>query len=189
MCADRHKSYYNIPCTFDIESTTVENTAKSTPDKKAYMGFMYIWQFCIEDKVVMGRTWEEFDTLLTRLHQAFSLNDDKLLVIYVHYLAFEFQFMRNFLDVTSVFARKKRVPMKLECNHGFEFRCSYFLSNMSLEKFIKNTPNAIFNKQSGDDFDYKKDELEIEGFTSAEHNHDEIKGYYDLVNEEPSPLQ
>lgn len=38
-------------------------------------------------------------------------------------------------------------------------------------------------------FDYKKDELEIEGFTSAEHNHDEIKGYYDLVNEEPSPLQ
>ena len=156
MCADRHKSYYNIPCTFDIESTTVENTAKSTPDKKAYMGFMYIWQFCIEDKVVMGRTWEEFDTLLTRLHQAFSLNDDKLLVIYVHYLAFEFQFMRNFLDVTSVFARKKRVPMKFECNHGFEFRCSYFLSNMSLEKFIKNTPNAIFNKQSGEDFDYKK---------------------------------
>ena len=38
-------------------------------------------------------------------------------------------------------------------------------------------------------FDYKKDELEIESFTSAEHDHDEIKGHYDLVNEEPSPLQ
>lgn len=62
--------------------------------------------------------------------------------------------MRNFIDVDEVFARKKRVPLKVTTHQGIEFRCSYYLSNMSLAKLIANTPGAIFNKQSGEDFDY-----------------------------------
>lgn len=104
----------------------------------------------------MGRTWSEFQEFLERLKEKFNLGVNRRLVIYAHNLAFEFQFTRNFIDVENVFARKKRVPMKAQFNYAFEFRCSYFLSNMSLEKFIENTPNARFNKQSGDDFDYKK---------------------------------
>lgn len=117
---------------------------------------MYIWQFCICDKVCMGRTWEEFQEFLDRLQTELGLNRHKRLVIYSHNLAFEFQFSRNFIDVENVFARKKRVPLKVQFNNAFEFRCSYFLSNMSLDKFISNTPNAKFGKQSGDTFNYKK---------------------------------
>ena len=157
VCKSKRLTYCNISATFDIETTTVEDTFhKYHDDKKHYLGFMYIWQFCLQDTVVMGRTWEEFQEFLERLEEALLLHSTKRLVIYVHYLAFEFQFMRNFLDIEDVFARKKRVPMKVLANHAYEFRCSYFLSNMSLDKFIKNTPNARFFKQSGDEFDYSK---------------------------------
>lgn len=177
MCSDKHTSYYNLACTYDIETSTVENTNRTINDKKnQYTGFMYLWQFCIEDCVVMGRTWEEFLELLDRLHETFHLSDEVHLVIYVHFLAFEFQFTRNFLNVESVFARKKRVPMKVIANNGFEFRCSYFLSNMSLDKFIKNTPNAIFNKQSGEDFDYSKLRLPNTPLTEEE----KAYGYCDV---------
>lgn len=177
ICSDKHTSYYNLACTYDIETSTVENTNRTINDKKnQYTGFMYLWQFCIEDCVVMGRTWEEFLELLDRLHETFHLSDEVHLVIYVHFLAFEFQFTRNFLNVESVFARKKRVPMKVIANNGFEFRCSYFLSNMSLDKFIKNTPNAIFNKQSGEDFDYSKLRLPNTPLTEEE----KAYGYCDV---------
>ena len=157
IVSSKRCSYLNIPAAFDIETTTVEDKfQKYHDDKKHYIGFMYVWQFCICDKVCFGRTWEEFQEFLDRLAEKLLLHTSKRLVIYVHYLAFEFQFMRNFIDVENVFARKKRVPLKVQANNSFEFRCSYFLSNMSLDKFIKNTPNAKFNKQSGDDFDYKK---------------------------------
>lgn len=164
-------TYLNEPCAFDIETTTIEDHKKSTLEKKKYLGFMYVWQFCIKDKVVFGRTWEEFQEFLERLSEAFSLGTNKRMVIYVHYLAFEFQFVRNFIGIETVFARKKRVPMKVQFNMAFEFRCSYFLSNMSLDKFVENTPKAEFLKRSGDDYDYKKVRLPNTALTEIE------KGY------------
>lgn len=116
----------------------------------------------------MGRTWEELLEFFDNLTYHLELSETRRLVIYVHYLAFEFQFIRNFIDIESVFARKKRVPMKVQFNHAFEFRCSYFLSNMSLDKFIKNTPNATFLKQSGDEFDYKALRLPTTTLTEQE---------------------
>ena len=162
-------AYYNLSATFDIEATTVRNTFQHfDDDKDHYIGFMYIWQFCLHDTVCMGRTWEEFQEFLERLSDALKLHSTKRLVIYVHYLSYEFQFMRNFLTIEDVFARKKRVPVKVLANHAYEFRCSYFLSNMSLEKFIKNTPNARFYKQSGDEYDYSKVRLPNTELTDEE---------------------
>lgn len=168
-CSTKRMAYLNIPATFDIETTTIRNTRKSLETgKDEYIGFMYIWQFCLLDRVCMGRTWEEFQELLDKLREGLRLDANRRLVIYAHNLAFEFQFVRNFIDVESVFARKKRVPIKVEFNYAFEFRCSYFLSNMSLEKFVKNTPNAKFNKQSGENFDYKKVRLPNTKMTEEE---------------------
>lgn len=146
-------TYINVPCAFDIEATTVEDTS-FVDDEKHYIGFMYVWQFCYDDMVVMGRYWEEFLEFLMKLEDTLFLNQKRRLVIYIHYLAYEFQFIRNFVTITDMFARKKRVPMKFTFNDCFECRCSYFLSNMSLARFIKYTPQAKFQKQSGADFDY-----------------------------------
>lgn len=140
-------TYYNIPCAFDIETTNIVC-------EKPY-SYMYHWQVCIIDKVIFGRTWEEFIYFIDRLKDELQLTDNKKIVFYVHNLGFEFQHMRNFLRVESVFARKKRMPIKVSIYGGIEFRCSYILSNMSLDKFCQNSRNVVHSKNVGI-FDYKK---------------------------------
>lgn len=108
-----------------------------------------------EFTLVMGRRWEEFVDMMNFLKEEMQLNATRRLAIYSHGLFFEFQHIRNFVEVEGVFARKKREPMKVDINEAFELRCSFYLSNMSLKKFISNTPNAIYNKLSGDDYNYR----------------------------------
>lgn len=142
----KHGSMLNIPSAFDIETTTVSDT--ETP-----YAFMYQWQFCIDDTVVFGRTWEQYAEFLKRLHYALGLSNNMRLPVYVHNLSFEFQFLKSFFDFQDVFAREKREPIRAASN-GIEYRCSYYLSNMSLEKFCKNTENVIHYKMT-DTYNYK----------------------------------
>lgn len=137
--------YYNIPCAFDIETTTIGK-----------MGFMYHWQFCLFDRVVFGRTWEEFMYFFKKLIQVNEISSQKRLVIYVHALDFEFTFMYHFLKIAKCFFKDKHKPLYVLDGRGLEFRCSYFLSNMSLAKFCESSKGCVHYKLSGDDYDYKK---------------------------------
>ena len=138
--------YYYLEdfATFDIESYTL----RTDPPQ----GYMYIWQACIFGVCVYGRTWREFISLLNILETEYELDDHHRMVIYVHNLSYEFQFMRNFINksyaLTNVFATEKRKVLKaiFEC---FEFRCSYRLSNMSLAKFCE-TEKGRYVKGVGD---------------------------------------
>ena len=142
------KKYFDVVSTFDIETTTV------VENDKDYFGFMYVWQFCIEETTCIGRTWEEYRTFLQRLKKAIGVNKTYKLVTYVHNLSFEFQFMRNFFKIDKVFARNKR-DVVYAVIEGVEYRCSYALSNMSLDKFLKNTKGVTAYKMSGKDFNYR----------------------------------
>lgn len=138
--------------TFDIETTTYSENG--TPN-----GFMYIWQACVFGTCVYGRTWEEFIALLEKLVNAYNLNETRTLVIYVHNLGFEFQFMNDFLSsafgAPKIFASQKRKPIYVTYPCGIEFRCSYKLSNMSLAKFCENELGCEYLKGEGD-LDYRK---------------------------------
>lgn len=155
-CKGKRCTYYNVSCAFDIETTSIE-PPKDEKDNYIYTpyAFMYHWQLCIRGMVVFGRRWEEFNYFIDKLSKTLHTNDYKKLVIYVHNLAYEFQFMKDFLDIQSIFAKDKRKPMKVICNNGIEFRCSYFLSNMSLAKFCENSKGVIHYKLT-DTYDYKK---------------------------------
>lgn len=88
----------------------------------------YIWQFSINENVFYGRTLEDFADFLHELeyyepHKKF---------IYVHNLAYEFAFLINVLKFDYVFARDKRKPIFADCG-TYQFRCSYFLTRMSLD--------------------------------------------------------
>lgn len=156
-------TFYNIPCTFDIESTTLE---KYREDGTRYgEGFMYHWQFCLDNKVCFGRTWEEFNTLIERITNELDTINSTL-VCYVHNLSYEFQFIKDFFRWESIFAKEKHKVMKCKTKNGIEFRCSYFLSNMSLIKFCENSSRCVHYKMV-DNYDYKKirtpfDELTME---------------------------
>lgn len=137
--------------TFDIETTTIISEAP--------YGFMYHWQFSLFNQLVItGRTWEEFSKLLEMLAKHFNLYANKKLIIYVHNLGFEFQFIKDFLlcyDDINVFATKKREPIYCTCDElGLEFRCSQRLSNMSLNKF---TTSELYGKhiKAAGDLDYR----------------------------------
>lgn len=139
-------TYYNIPCAFDIETTNIITD-------KPY-AFMYAWQFCFIDTVIFGRTWDEYRNLMRFLQDTLSLTRTNRLCVYVHNLAFEFQFLYSQVKIDKVFARDKRKPITALSN-GIEYRCSYFLSNMSLAKFCENSPSCTHNKLTGQ-FDYRK---------------------------------
>lgn len=142
-----NKAFINVPCAFDIETTTI--------DCAEPYGFMYQWQFCVGEDVCFGRTWEEFQTFVQKLTLALQLNKNRLLPVYVHNLAFEFQFMYQFIQIDSIFAKDKRKPLKVT-TPGIEYRCSYFLSNMSLKKFCENSHLCTHYKMDGEEFDYRK---------------------------------
>lgn len=151
-CGGHQTAYIGDFGTFDIETTTYQMSI--IDNEPQYNAFMYHWQFCIDDKVIIGRTWGEFLSLLEGLKAYLGLSQNKKFVIYVHNLSFEFQFFRNFVSLSNVFSLERRKVVKCIVNEAFEFRCSWKLSNMSLQKFVSNTPGALYWKKKGD-LDYK----------------------------------
>lgn len=153
--------YCNIPASFDIETSSFMYGEEKC-------AIMYIWQFCVNGYVTVGRTWEEFINLLDELSKILGLNADyKHLVIYVHNLSFEFQFMRKWLEWYKVFSLKKRQPLKAVTFNGFEFRCSYLLSGYSLAKVGEELTRYKVNKKVGQ-LDYKLIRTPITPLTKEE---------------------
>lgn len=149
-------SYLEIPCAFDIETTNMYKRLKSgkiDPDYRPF-SFMYHWQFCIGYRVIFGRTWGEFQSLLSSIIKNMNLSDKLRLVVYCHNLSYEMQFMRRFINVTESFCKAERQPLKVVHDGCVEFRCSAALSNMNLKMFCK-AENARFYKMT-DAFDYSK---------------------------------
>ena len=57
---------------------------------------MYIWQWQFSDRyTVMGRTWTELREFMSRL---LDVVGDETLVVLVHNLSYEFQFLRTIYD-------------------------------------------------------------------------------------------
>lgn len=157
--------FYNIECGFDIETTS----EKVADDKRA---FMYVWQIGIgyQNRVFYGRTWNEFVDLMQQLSIHFDLSESKRLVIYVHNLGYEFQFMRKYLEWVDVFSISERKPIKALCSLGIEFRDSYILSGQSLENTARNLATHTIKKMVGD-LDYSLIRTHLTPLTPDEINY------------------
>ena len=153
--------YSNTIFTLDIETTsyfiteqneimmfdeTLDNEFYKTTRKQA---LMYIWMFGINDIVIYGRTGDELKQFIDKLNK--ELIYDNIIIhkiIYVHNLGFDFHFIQNWLGVHwDVFAREPNKPITAKDEY-IEFRCSYFLTNMSLDNFAK-TYKLNVQKQLG----------------------------------------
>lgn len=146
--------YFNIPASFDIETSSfIAGKDESGNDVKA--ACMYIWQFGINGTVIYGRTWEEFGGFLSELVDYLELSDHRRLVIYVHNLGYEFQFLRKWIEWDKVFAIKTRRPV-YAVSGGLEFRCSLFLSNYALAYIGDNLLHKYPIKKLVGNLDYSK---------------------------------
>ena len=174
----KHKMYQRHPMTFDIETSKIP-----TDDEGHYQAFMYIWQVCLEGNVVFGRRWEELQEFMKNVVNAYKLSEGERVVVYVHNLSFEFQFIQDFFKFTDVFAMASRSILTAKTAH-LEFRCSYKLSNMSLAKFIENTPNTLHYK-GVDDLDYATVRTPDTPLTEVEYGYcfNDVMGLYECVME------
>ena len=132
----------------------IENSPEEIEDDTK-RGLMYVWQIAINGTVIIGRTWEEFLNLLKEVSDYFDLGEDKRMIIFVHNLAFEFQWLKNLMKWLKVFAISTRKPIYALCEMGFEFRCSYILSNLSLANVGESLHKYKVSKAVGD-LDYDK---------------------------------
>lgn len=138
------RDYLDCVCAFDIESSRLPEIEQSV---------MYIWQMQIEQYTITGRSWEEFFTFLQRIRE--RLEKICWIVVYVHNLSYEFQYLKGLygFQKDEVFAMDSRKVLKCEMYGCIEFRCSYLLTNMTLDRFLKKY--NVENKKL-DDFDYAK---------------------------------
>lgn len=139
----RSRCKYNRQvCAFDIETTALTEIEQSV---------MYVWQFAIEGYIIIGRTWEQFQTLVQWINE---LSEDRKTVVFVHNLSYEFAFLSGVFhfDDDQVFPMESRKILKAETGN-IEFRCSYLLTNLSLNSLTKRY-KVEHQKRSGEEFDY-----------------------------------
>lgn len=143
----RGKKVDNNIYSFDIETTSYlklngkiynasyyEDFNKKEREQVEYYSIMYIWMFSINDTVYYGRTWKEFKEFLEKLAE----NIPEKKIVFIHNLSYEFQFLRGEFEIRDVFARTKRKVMKCFLPYyNIEFHCTYFMTNISLDKLAE----------------------------------------------------
>lgn len=189
-CKDSTKNgvnYLNIPCAFDIETTNIyqrDSEGEVLKEPRPY-AFMYQWQFCLDDCVVFGRTWEEFQKLIEELTKRMNLSIKNRLVVWVHNLNFEWTFMNRFLHYYEGFFRDNNEPLKIVTSEGIEFRCSQALSNMSLAKFCENEglSAGVRHYKLVDTYDYEKIRLPTTPLTEEEeaYCYNDVRGLCECI--------
>lgn len=144
----KRAKYINVACAFDIEVSSFYDGG----EKRACM---YIWMIGLGGYCVVGRTWKEFKEVIDYIANYLGLGKEVILVMYVHNLSYEFQFIKDMFEWERVFAIDDRKPNYVLCKQGIEFRCSYQLSGYSLAMVGKNLQKYKVKKLEGD-LDYEK---------------------------------
>lgn len=167
--------YNDTIITFDIEVTSgwILN-GKVIPfdkskNKKFYeplekTSLCYIWQASIEDVVYYDRYLETFVDFLEEVEEKF----DGKKIIWVHNLSYEFQFLLNLFEFTKIFARTPHKVIYAE-KDNFTFRCSYFLTRLSLEKWAIDKKLPV--KKLDGDLNYLKIRTPLTQLTEDELNY------------------
>ena len=155
--------YVDCPCSFDIETSSYKN---SMGEKRCTM---YIAMIGINGHYTKVRTYFDLLNIFNFIKDTFP---NIKFIIYIQNLAYEFQFIRKWLNVTKFFAVKDRKPLYFESDNII-FKCSYLLSGLSLEKMGESV--GVY-KQVGK-LDYKKIRHSKTPLTHSE----ELYCLYDLI--------
>ena len=161
VCRDTRRKrkieYYNIPCSFDIETSSFMEGGQKR-------GIMYAWAFSICGFTIFGRTWDQYYDMLADIQRILQLSEDRRLVVYVHNLAWEFQFLRHREHWINVFAIELRRPIYAVSDIGIEYRCSYILTGYSLATVAETLTHFKIKKLVGDttpeDFEIMKEKVQ-----------------------------
>lgn len=155
--------------TFDIETTSYiidlsddkiypaykylkfKREYKNLDEFLSYGSTMYIWMFGINETVYFGRTWKELKEFLFLVAE----NAPQKKFLYIHNQSFEFQYLKSYFNYDKVLSRKSHKVMSAELSDlNFTVRCTYYMTNLSLE-YVPKVYNLDVNKLTGN-LDYSK---------------------------------
>lgn len=156
----KRKKYDSTIYAFDIETSNYlilngkqisgcdyEKLTKEEQEECTKCSTMYIWQLSINDVVYYGRTWDELKQFI------YKINDQDpgiIKFIYVHNLAFEFQYLKNVFHFSEVMARKSHKVMSAKLrDYNIIFKCSLFMTNCGLSQ-IPEIYQLPIEKKVGD---------------------------------------
>ena len=157
--------YYNIPASFDIETTSFYQDDVNAPENKR--AIMYIWTFGIWNLVTTGRTWDEFISFLDAVRALLNLTTYRFLMVYIHNLPYEFSFTRKRIKWDKVFMLESRKPV-YATSDGIEFRDMLKLAGgRALKNVAKDLQKYKVEKMEGD-LDYSKIRTPLTPLTEKE---------------------
>lgn len=162
------KKFLDVTMSFDIETSSffIDKKTNSCISLQEYdrrlkenpkyenevikSSLCYIWQFAIDDFIFIGRTLKDFVIFTNKIKRLINgLN----IIVYVHNLSYEFQFIRKYFKWIEVFAMDNRKVLFAKTDF-ITFKCSYLLSGKSLAKLCDDIHNTKIEKLQGD-LDYK----------------------------------
>lgn len=155
----KRKFYDNNIYTFDIETSSYiildnkiypalhyDKLTESEKKRCLKRSHMYIWMFSINDIVYYGRTWDELKLFLKKLDTCIS----ETKYVFIHNLAFEFQYLKSVFHFDEVAARKShKVITAIMKDYNIILRCSYMMTNVAL-KYLPKVFDLPVEKKVGD---------------------------------------
>lgn len=122
-----------------LDTETSNNHALNKEDLK---GWVYQWAFYDGYNVVYGRKPSDLIESLDKIVQFHSLNENKKLLIFIHNMPYDFQYLKHYMiqkwGYPQILAYANHKVFQATFDNGLVFRCSYKLSNKSLEKWGKD---------------------------------------------------
>ncbi len=126
-------------------------------------GWIYQWAFSYpidsENRfIVYGRTPSELVDCLEKIIKVNELDDNNVIDIFVHNLSYDYQYIKDWLETKfekkgNILAVKLHSLIGYNIN-GLNFKCSYKLSNRSLNQWSKDL--NVKHKKLVDYIDYEK---------------------------------
>lgn len=137
--------------TFDIETTTLI-TGLDKESNPIMNAIVWSGQFYDGVDYIQVRSLKDMIKRLKIIEDENKEESPYKVLCVVHNLSYEFQFIKDFFEWKHILCTAKRKIIAAETEQ-IVFRCSYFLSNMSLEKFLKN--ENVPEKYQKSTMDYK----------------------------------
>lgn len=160
------KRYLNVASAFDTETTSFIDS-----QDKEETALCYIWMFGIGDTVVYGRELDEFVDLINKLNN-FLETKETTLITYVHFLKFDFSFIKRLFNWNVVFSKKNRDPLYAR-TRNIEFRDSLVLAGGKSLAFVGAHLKKPVYKAVGD-LDYELPRHSKTPLTQAEMHYCEM---------------
>lgn len=124
----------------DFICLDTETSHNHATDKEKIQGWIYQYCFYYQGIYYIGRYIDDFITALTQIKQLYK-DEKQTTVIFIHNLSYDIQYIKDFLfdKFGNEFKMLVVEPHKFISFSiaGFEFRCTYRLTNRSLDNWCK----------------------------------------------------